>query len=67
VPNNPDLLPISINLSPQQLIVTTANNPPTINAPAFANPMGDFFRILEVEFSIKSSEKILQLTTLSWQ
>jgi hypothetical protein len=43
VPNNPDLVPTSINLSPQQLITATANNPPTINAPAFADPVGGFF------------------------
>jgi hypothetical protein len=59
VPNNPDLVPTSIVLFPQQLIVTTANIPPTINAPAFADPVGEFFRIFELEFPVKSSEKIL--------
>jgi hypothetical protein len=34
VPNNPDPIPTSINLSLQQLIVTTTNNPPTIDASA---------------------------------
>jgi hypothetical protein len=63
VPNNPDPVPTSINLSPQQLIVITANNPPTTDAPTFADPMGEFFRILELEFLVKSSEKILQLAT----
>jgi hypothetical protein len=29
--------------------------------------VGEFFRVLELEFSIKSSEKILQLATFSWQ
>ncbi len=43
VPNNPDLVPISIKKIPQQLIVATANIPPTINALIFANPMGEFF------------------------
>ncbi len=32
VPNNPDLIPISINLSPQQFIIATANIPPTNDA-----------------------------------
>jgi hypothetical protein len=62
---NPDMVPTLVNLSPQQLIVATANNPPTIDAPAFADPVREFFRILELEFSIKSSEKILQLATFS--
>jgi hypothetical protein len=43
VPNNPDPVPISVNLSPQQFIATTANIPFTINAPAFVDPMGEFF------------------------
>ncbi len=63
--NNPDLVPTSINLSPQQLIAATANIPPTIDAPAFVDPVGEFFRILELEFLVKSSEKILQLATFS--
>jgi hypothetical protein len=52
VPNNPDPVPTSVNLSPQQLIAATANIPPTINAPAFADPVGEFFRILELEFPV---------------
>jgi hypothetical protein len=28
--------------------------------------VGEFFRILELEFPIKSSEKILQFATFSW-
>jgi hypothetical protein len=28
--------------------------------------MGEFFRILELEFSVKSFEKVLQLTTFFW-
>jgi len=59
LPNNPDLVPTSINLSPQQFIVVTINIPPTIDAPAFANPMGEFFQVLELESLVKSSEKIL--------
>jgi hypothetical protein len=43
VPNNPDPVPISINISPQQLIVAIANIPPTIDATTFANPLGEFF------------------------
>jgi hypothetical protein len=63
MPNNPDPVPTSVNLSPQQLIATTANIPPTIDAPAFADIIGEFFRVLELKFSMKSSEKNLQLAT----
>ncbi len=63
VPNNPDPVPTLVNLSPQQLIAATANIPPTIDAPAFANPVGEFFRILELEFPVKSFENFLQLAT----
>jgi hypothetical protein len=63
VPNNLDPVPTSVNLSPQQLIVATTNIPLTIDAPAFVDPMGEFFRINELEFPVKSSEKILQLAT----
>jgi hypothetical protein len=59
VPNNPNPVPTSINLSPQQFIAGTTNIPPTIDAPAFGDPVGEFFRILELEFPVKSSEKIL--------
>ncbi len=65
VPNNPDPVSTSVNLSPQQLIVAAANISPTTNVPAFADPVGEFFRILELEFPVKSSEKILQLATFS--
>jgi hypothetical protein len=61
VPNNPNPVPTSINLYLQQIITTTTNNPPNINAPTFANPIGEFFRVLELEFSIKNFEKNLQL------
>jgi hypothetical protein len=64
MPNSPNSIPTSIHLSPQQLIVAIANNPPTINALAFANPVGEFFWVLELEFSVKSFEKKFQLTTL---
>jgi hypothetical protein len=43
VPNNPDSVFTSVNLSPQQLIVVTTNIPPTIDAVAFADPVGEFF------------------------
>jgi len=67
MPNNPDPIPILINLSPQQLIVTTANIPPTINALTFVDRMGEFFRILELKFQVKSFEKIMRLTTFFQQ
>jgi hypothetical protein len=63
VPNNPDPIPILINFSPQQLIIVTANIPPTIDAPTFADPMGEFFRILELEFLVNSSKFFLQFAT----
>jgi hypothetical protein len=59
MPNNPNPVPTSINVSPQQLIVVAATIPPTIDAQPFANPMGEFFRVLKLEFLVKSSEKIL--------
>jgi hypothetical protein len=59
VPNNLNPVPISINLSPQQLIVTTTNIPPTIDALAFANPVEEFFQVLKLEFQIKSFEENL--------
>jgi hypothetical protein len=59
VPNNPDPIPASVNLFPQQLIIATVNIPPTINAQAFADPVGEFFRVLELEFLVKNYEKIL--------
>jgi len=67
VPNNPNPVPTSINLSPQQLIAVTASIPPTTDAPAFADLVGEFFRILELEFPVKSSKKLLQLATFSRQ
>jgi len=67
VPNNPDSIPISVNLFPQQLIVATANIPPTTDALAFVDPVGEFFQILELEFPVKSFEKNLQLATFSRQ
>jgi hypothetical protein len=41
--NNSDSVPTSVNLFPQQLIVITANIPSTIDAPAFVDPVGEFF------------------------
>ncbi len=63
VPNNLDSVPTSINLFLQQLIATTTNIPPTIDALAFADPVEDSFRILELKFSIKSSKFFLQFAT----
>jgi len=54
VPNNPDRIPTSIIFSPQQFIITTTNIPPTIDAPSFVDPVGEFFRVLELKFSIKN-------------
>jgi hypothetical protein len=59
VPNNLDLVPTLVNLSPQQPIVVIVNIPPTIDAPAFVDPVGEFFRILKLEFLVKSSEFFL--------
>ncbi len=59
VPNNLDPVPTSVNLSPQQFIVVTANILPTIDATIFANLVGEFFRVLKLEFLIKSSEIFL--------
>jgi len=41
MPNNPDPVPTLVNLSSQQVIITIANIPPTIDAPSFA--VGEFF------------------------
>jgi hypothetical protein len=54
MPNNPDLVRTSVNFSLQQLIVITTNIFPTIDALAFIDPVGEFFRIVELEFLIKS-------------
>jgi hypothetical protein len=59
MPNNLDMVPTSINLSPQQFITVTANIPPTIDAPTFADLVGEFFWVFELEFPLKNSEKIL--------
>jgi hypothetical protein len=48
--NNPNPVPTSVNLFPQQLIDAIANIPPTTNAPAFADLVGEFFRAFELEF-----------------
>jgi hypothetical protein len=55
VPINPDPVPTSVNLSPQQLIAATSNIPLTTDALAFVDLVGEFFRIFELEFLIKSS------------
>jgi hypothetical protein len=43
MPNNPNPVPISVNLFLQQFIVATINIPPTIDAQAIINPVGEFF------------------------
>jgi len=58
VPNDPNLVPTLVNFYLQQLIATTVNIPPTINALTFVDPMGEFFRVLELEFPVKSPEKM---------
>ncbi len=59
MPNNLDPVPSLVNLSPEQLIVATTNIPPTIDAPAFADRVGELFRILKLKFLVKSSKKFL--------
>jgi hypothetical protein len=59
VPNNPDPVHTKVNLCLQQLIGVTANIPPTNDALAFADPAGEFFRVLELKFLVKSFEKNL--------
>jgi hypothetical protein len=44
VPNNLYLIPISINLFLQQLIIATANIPPTNDAPTFVDPVRNSFK-----------------------
>ncbi len=63
MPNNLDLVPTLINVFPQQLIVAITNIPPTIDALAFVDVVGEFFQVLELEFPVKSFEIFLQLTT----
>jgi len=57
VRNNPDLIPISINFSPQQLIVVIINIPPTINAPAFAIQLGNSFEFSSWDFWLRVLKK----------
>jgi hypothetical protein len=57
--NNPAPPPTSVALTPQQLATATANVTPTIDSSTFSDPVGEFFRVLELEFPVKSSEKIL--------
>jgi hypothetical protein len=59
MPNNLDPVLTLINFSPQQLIATTANILPTTDAPTFVDIVEKFFRILELEFLVKSFEKKL--------
>jgi len=43
MPNNSDLIPTSVNISPQQLISIITNILLTIDALAFVDPVGEFF------------------------
>jgi hypothetical protein len=67
MPNNPNPVLTSVIFSLQQLIVATTNIPLTIDVPTFADRVGEFFRVLELEFPVKNFEKILQLATFSRQ
>jgi hypothetical protein len=67
MPNNPNSILTLVNISPQQLIVVTTNILPTIDALTFVDPVVEFFQVLELEFPIKSSEKILKFSTFSQQ
>jgi hypothetical protein len=61
MPNNPDPVPTSVNLFPQQLIVATPNIPITINAPAFVDPVGNSFEFLSWNFQLRVLKKICSL------
>jgi hypothetical protein len=63
VPNNLDLVFISVNIFLQRLIVVTTNIPPIIDAPTFVDLVGEFFRVFEFEFTIKSLKTKLQFAT----
>jgi hypothetical protein len=67
MPNNPNPVLISINLSPQQLIVALQTFFPPSMHQLFTDLVGEFFQVLQLEFPIKISKKNLQLTTFSWQ
>jgi hypothetical protein len=54
MPNDLNMVPTLVNISLQQLIVATANILPTIDALTFTDPMGELFRVFELEFPIKS-------------
>jgi hypothetical protein len=57
VPNNPNPILTSVNLSPQQLIVAIVNIPPTINTLAFADSVGNFFEFLNWNFQSRVLKK----------
>jgi len=67
MPNNLNPIPTLINLYPKKPINATANIPPTIDALVFVNLVGEFFRVFELEFLVKSFEKNLQLATFFQQ
>jgi hypothetical protein len=58
LPNNPDPIPISVNLFFQQLIAATVNIFPTIDAMVFVEPMRKLFQVLELKFPVNNFEKI---------
>jgi hypothetical protein len=58
MPNNPNQLPTSINLFLQQLIVAIRNIPPTTNALAFVDPVGEFLQVLSWNFRLRILKKI---------
>ncbi len=55
--NNLNPIPILVNLYPKKPINATANIPPTIDALAFTNLVGEFFWVFDLEFLVKSFEK----------
>jgi hypothetical protein len=59
MPNNLNLVPTSVNLSPQQLFTITANIPPTIDTLALTDLVVEFFQIFELEFLVKNFEIFL--------
>jgi hypothetical protein len=61
MPNNSDSILILVNLYVQQFIIVIANILPTIDALAFANPMGEFFQVIEMEFRAKVLKKFYNL------
>jgi hypothetical protein len=57
MPNNLDLVPTSVNLSPQQFIATTANILRMIDAATFADLVGNPFEFLSWNFRSRVLKK----------